>query len=355
MMHSRRTILGGAAAIAAAPLFSGTAFGETLIAQRLITGPLIKPRRLKAGDTLGIIEPASASDDVFDIQLVEEAVRAMGLIPKRWAKPKTRFGYFSGPDADRAAEINAMFADKSVHGIICVRGGWGAARTLPLLDYTAIRANPKMLIGYSDITALHMAIQARTGLTTFHGPVGVSGWGRASFDHFKALVFDAQSPTLTNPKPTEDRLAPRRFRTQMITAGKAQGRLLGGNLTVLTALAGTPFLPDFTGAILFLEDVDEAEYRIDRMMTQLGQAGILGKLAGVVFGQCTDCVAKGTEGYGGFTLSQVLEQHLKPLGIPAFQGSWFGHIGDQFTLPVGVRAEIDADAGTIRMLEAAVV
>jgi muramoyltetrapeptide carboxypeptidase len=347
--------LGGAAAIAAAPLFAGTAWGETVVAKRRAFAiPPIKPPRLRAGDIIGIIEPASASDDAFDLQLVEEMIRAMGLVPKRWTKPKTRFGYFSGPDADRAAEINAMFADKDVRGIICVRGGWGAARTLPMLDYAAIRANPKMLLGYSDITALHMAIQARTGLTTFHGPVGVSGWGKASFDHFRALLFDAQVPTLTNPRLPEDRLAPRRFRTQVIRSGKALGRLLGGNLTVLSALVGTPYLPDFTGNILFLEDVDEAEYRIDRMLTQLGQAGILGKLSGVVFGQCTDCVAKGTKGYGGFTLNQVLEQHLKPLNVPAFQGSWFGHIGDQFTLPVGGFAEIDADAGTIRMVEAAV-
>jgi muramoyltetrapeptide carboxypeptidase len=356
MSYSRRNIIGGAAAIAAAPFFSGSASGETVIAgRRVIPNTPIKPPRLRPGDTVGIIEPASASDDAFDVQLVEEMIRAMGLVPKRWAKVKTRFGYFSGPDADRAAEINAMFADKDVRGIFCVRGGWGAARTLPMLDYGVIRANPKMLIGYSDITALHMGVQARTGLTTFHGPVGVSRWGAASVDHFKAIVFDGKMPTLANPKPTEDRLAPRAFRTQIIQSGKASGRLLGGNLTVLTALAGTPYLPDFTGNILFLEDVDEAEYRIDRMLTQLGQAGVLAKLAGVVFGQCTDCVAKGNEGYGGFTLTQVLEQHLKPLGVPAFQGSWFGHIGDQFTLPVGARAEIDADAGTIRLLEAAVV
>jgi muramoyltetrapeptide carboxypeptidase len=135
--------------------------------------------------------------------------------------------------------------------------------------------------------------------------------------------------------------------------GKATGRLLGGNLTVLTALMGTPFVPDFDGAILFIEDTDEAEYRIDRMLTQLGLAGILRKVAGVVFGQCTDCRARGPS-YGGFTVSQVLKQHLEPLGVPAFQGALIGHVANQFSIPVGVRAEIDAAAGTIRLLEPAV-
>jgi muramoyltetrapeptide carboxypeptidase len=129
--------------------------------------------------------------------------------------------------------------------------------------------------------------------------------------------------------------------------------LLGGNLTVLTALMGTGWLPDFTGAILFLEDVDEAPYRIDRMLTQLSLAGVLRKLAGLVFGQCSSCGATGPS-YGGFTLSQVLEQHLRPLGIPAFQGAAIGHVANQFSLPLGVRAEIDADAGSIRLLEPAV-
>jgi muramoyltetrapeptide carboxypeptidase len=151
-------------------------------------------------------------------------------------------------------------------------------------------------------------------------------------------------------------MAQRRWRTRVLGTGKgkAQGKLLGGNLTVLTALVGTPYLPNFDGAILFLEDVDEAEYRIDRMLTQLGQAGVLKNLKGVVFGQCTDCVNKGNS-YGAFTLNDVLTQHLGSLGIPAYQGAFFGHITDQFTLPLGGMAEIDADAGTLRLLEPVVV
>jgi muramoyltetrapeptide carboxypeptidase len=233
-----------------------------------------------------------------------------------------------------------------------VRGGWGCARILTYLDWRTIRANPKLLIGYSDITALHLAFAARAGFTTIHGPNASSAWGKASWEPFRALVFDGATPTYRNPPSLDDRLVPRQWRTRAIRGGTAQGRLLGGNLTVLTALMGTPYLPDFTGAILFIEDTNEAEYRIDRMLTQLSLGGVLGKLKGVVFGQCTDCTNTGPG--GNFTLAEVLQQHLEPLGVPAFEGAMFGHIANQFSLPVGVMAEIDADAGTIRMLEPAV-
>jgi muramoyltetrapeptide carboxypeptidase len=313
-----------------------------------------KPPRLRPGDTIGLIEPATASDEAFDIILVEEAITAMGLKSKRGAHVLNRFGYLAGTDKDRAADINMMFADKDVRAIFAVRGGWGCARTLPFLDWNIIRANPKLLLGYSDITALHMAIAAKGGFVTLHGPNASSAWGKTSVDSLRSVAFDGATPLYINPVTTEDRLVQRRWRTQVLHDGKAQGRLLGGNLTVLTALAGTPYLPDFNGAILFLEDVGEAEYRIDRMLTQLDQAGVLKNLTGVVFGQCTDCIAKDGAGYSGFTLTDVLQQHLGSLGIPAFHGAFFGHIADQYIIPVGARAEIDAGAGTIRMLEAAV-
>ncbi len=342
---SRRELAFGLAALAVvAPLPVGGILHAAAPAAQ-------KPSRLKLGDTVGLIQPASASPEAFDLQLVNEAVIAMGLKPKWSGHVKEKFGYLAGTDKERAADVNAMFADKEVKAIFAVRGGWGCARLLPYLDWDMIRANPKLLLGYSDITALHMAIAAKGGFVTLHGPNAGSAWGRSSVEHFKAIAFDGEAPLLSNPPGTADRLAQRSFRTQTITGGKARGKLLGGNLTVLTALVGTSYLPDFDGAILFLEDVDEAEYRIDRMLTQVGQAGILKQLKGVAFGQCTDCGGKG----GGFTLGEVLEQHLKPLGVPAYRGGWFGHITDQFTLPVGGMVEIDADAGTLQILEAVVV
>ena len=203
------------------------------------------------------------------------------------------------------------------------------------------------------MTALHLALAAKSGVTSIHAPNAANSWGALSWDSFRRLAFAGETPTWRNPAGSEDRLAQRSGRIRTFGSGKASGPLLGGNLTTLAALAGTPYLPDFTGAILFLEDVDEAEYRIDRMLTQLGLGGVLGKLAGVVFGQCTSC-SGGEANYSGFTLSEVLEQHLAPLGVPAFQGALIGHVANQFAMPLGVRAEIDADAGTIRMLEPAV-
>ncbi|MGI8611048.1 MAG: S66 peptidase family protein [Sphingomicrobium sp.] len=312
-----------------------------------------KPPRLRRGDTVGLVQPAGFLADEFDHQLVFEAVAAMGLIPKAAAHLLARYGYLAGGDQARASDLNAMCADESVRAVFAVRGGWGSARILPYLDFELIRANPKLLIGFSDITALHLAFAARAGFTTIHGPNAWSTWGKLSWGWFKSLAFDGKTPLYQNPLATEDRLVQRDWRTQTIRPGKAIGPLLGGNLTVLAALIGTPYLPQFDGAILFLEDVDEAEYRIDRMLTQLKLAGVLRQVAGVVFGQCSNCRATGPS-YGGFTVSQVLRHHLLPLGVPAYQGAMFGHVDDQFSLPVGARAEIDATAGTIRILEPAV-
>lgn len=320
------------------------------IAPAITQTALRKPPRLRAGDVVGLIEPASFTDDPFDLRFVEETIRAMGLVPRAAPHLMDRYGYLAGSDAARAADVNAMYADKDVKAVFAVRGGWGCARLLPHLDYRTIRDNPKLLIGYSDITALHLAFAARAGFTTILGPNASSAWGKQSWEPFRALVFDGGTPLYANPAGTDDRLAQRAWRTRAIRGGKAGGRLLGGNLTVLTALVGTPYMPSFDGAILLLEDVEEAEYRIDRMLTQLALAGVLSRVAGVVFGQCTDCHAAGPS-YGGFTISEVLQQHLEPLGVPAFQGAFFGHIANQFSLPIGARAEIDADAGTIRILD----
>ena len=350
-MYDRRTALAGLAALSA-----GLVLPREAAVARASASPAPgwrRPPRLRIGDTVGLVEPAGFTDDEFDLALVVEAVKAMGLVPRLAPHLMVRNGYLAGTDQARAADLNAFYADDAVRAVFAVRGGWGSARILPYLKWDVIRANPKLLIGFSDITALHMAFAARAGFTTIHGPNAASAWGETSWKAFKAVAFDGGTPLFANPDGTEDRLVQRNGRIRTFRTGKAQGRLLGGNLTVLAALMGTPYLPDFDGAILFLEDVDEAEYRIDRMLTQLALGGVLGRVAGVVFGQCTSCRATGPS-YGGFTLSEVLKQHLEPLRVPAFQGAMFGHVANQISLPLGIRAEIDAAAGTIRILEPAV-
>lgn len=335
--------------------FLGTAaLGAAALAAESADRPqAIRPARLRPGDAVGLIDPAFATFLNADIQLVTDVLAALGLKPKLGKNLMQRYGYLAGRDEERASDVNAMFADPEVKAVWAVRGGWGCARILQHLDYAAIRRNPKVLLGYSDVTALHAAIHARTGLVTFHGPNGMSDWPTFTVEHLKRVVMDGEAALLENPKDPGEYLVPVEDRIQTITPGKARGRLLGGNLTVLSALMGSPYLPDFDGAILFLEDVEEEIYRVDRMLTQLKLAGVLAKLVGVVFGRCTDC--EPGERYGSLTLEEVLADHVKPLGVPAWQGAMIGHIEKQWTLPIGADVEIDADAGTLRLLAPAVV
>jgi muramoyltetrapeptide carboxypeptidase len=295
------------------------------------------------------VSPSSATDERLSLQLTQEAMQALGFKVKTGEHYALRYGHLAGTDAGRAGDLNAMFADAEVKAIVCVRGGSGAARLLPMLDYDAIRANPKVLLGYSDVTALHCAIHARTGLVTFHGPIGAGSWNRFNVDQFRRVFFDRELMQYHNTVDAGDELVPRKNRTLTITGGKARGELIGGNLAVLTALAGSPYLPDFNGKILFLEDVSEAPYRIDRMLTTLKLMGALDAIAGFIFGECTDCDPG--DGYGSLTLDQIFDDHIKPLGIPAYRGAMIGHIREQFIVPVGGRVELDADAGRFRLLE----
>lgn len=342
-MSTRRRFL-GAAGVGALGLWARPAAGARAV---------VKPKRLRIGDTVGLVAPANATFLEVELDVARETLEALSLRAKTGAHLLDRYGYLAGRDADRAADVNALFADPEVRAVLALRGGWGSARLLPHLDYDAIRRHPKVLMGYSDVTALLNAVHARTGLITFHGPVGISTWTPFSVEHMAAVLFEGDAPTLANPAELREGLVQVEDRVQTITPGRARGRLLGGNLTVLSAIVGTPYVPAMDGAILFLEDTGEAVYRMDRMLTHLKLAGLLGRIKGFVFGRCTDCTPG--EGYGALTLDEVLADHLKPLGVPAFRGAMIGHIDRQFTVPVGLEAEIDADAGTIRLLEPAVV
>lgn len=346
MKTTRRKFLGG----------SVVALGTALYQPANITEQQMdvsKPNRLAPGQTVGIVSPAGVTYETVQVEIVEETLDVLGLKMKAGKSMASRWGYFAGTDEERANDINTMFADDAVDAIFALHGGWGSARLLSLLDYDTIAANPKIFLGYSDITALLMAIHAKTGLVTFHGPNGNSVWNEYSASYVQSLLFDAEPVLYVNPKEKGDALVQREHRIRTITPGKATGRLLGGNLTVLTAIIGSDFLPAWNGNILFLEDIGEAVYRVDRMLTQLKLAGVLDSISGFVFGKCTDCRAD--SGYSSFTLNEVLDQHIKPLGIPAWTGAMIGHIDQKFTVPLGVEAAIDAEKGTIKLLEAAVL
>lgn len=344
MDATRRQALAGAAALALTGALPSFATDKPRT---------VRPGRLRPGDTIGLINPAGAVWEPVNIEIVVESLAALGFKSKLGKNLLSRRGYFAGTDEQRAADVNEMFRDPDVRAIHCVRGGWGCARVLPLLDWKMIAKNPKILLGYSDITALLLALQARTGLVTFHGPVGNSQWNPFNVGYIKRVLLEGEAVTFENLKEIgEDHLTIVENRVQTIHPGIARGRLLGGNLTVLTSLVGSDYLPDWDGCILFLEDVEEAPYRIDRMLTQLRLAGILPKARAVIWGHCTDCDPG--EGFGSLTVTEVLHDHLRPLGVPAWSGAMIGHIDRQFTLPVGSEVEVDAKAGTIRMLEPAV-
>ncbi len=313
----------------------------------------IVPKRLSAGQTIGVVSPSGALYEAGPYDLVMEVLQAMGLRVKMSKHVADRYGHLAGQDEDRAEEINNMFKDPSVNAIICLRGGSGAARILEKIDYKAIANNPKIFIGYSDITALLLAIYARSGLVTFHGPVAISSWSSFTYDYFKRLLFEGQEVFFKNPEKSPDDLVQVNDRIRTLTPGKTSGILVGGNLSVLCGMIGSDYLPSWKDKILFLEDTDEKIYRVDRMMSQLQLSGVLRQLKGFVMGKCTDCHPG--QGYGSLTLDELLDHYIKPLKIPAFSGAMIGHIKDKFTLPVGLEVNMDADAGTIQLSQPAVI
>lgn len=313
----------------------------------------ILPKRLKKGDTIGIVSPSSAIFETEPFEIAVENFEAMGLKVKLGEFVKSRYGHLAGTDEERADELNKMFSDPEVDAVIALRGGSGAARILDKIDYETIKRNPKIFIGYSDITAIHLAIYSKTGLITFHAPLAVSTWNNFSYSSFKKILFDAEAATFENPKEKGDNLTITKNRIRTITPGIAKGELLGGNLSVLTGIMGSSYFPsNWENKILYLEDVGEQIYAVDRMMSQLQLGGVLDKISGFVFGKCSDC--KPGSGYGSLTMEEVMDHYIKPLKIPAYSGAMIGHIDDNSTIPNGLNAEIDASKGTIRLLQPAV-
>ncbi len=311
------------------------------------------PKHLSEGDTIGIISPASNKFESEPYEIAVESLQAMGLKVKLGKYVRSHYGHLAGTDEERAEDLNAMFKDPEVNAIIALRGGSGAARILDKIDYEAIAKNPKIFIGYSDITALHLAIYSKTGLVTFHGPMATSKWNSFSYGIFKDILFNQKALTFQNPSNTGDNLTQTNNRIRTIAPGTARGELVGGNLSVLTGIVGSKYLPDWENKILYLEEVGEQIYAIDRMMSQLQLAGILNKISGFVFGKCSDCEPGGS-GYGSLTLEEVIDHYIKPLEIPAFTGAMFGHVDDNTTIPNGLKVEINAEKGIIKMLSPAV-
>lgn len=314
---------------------------------------IIKPPRLKAGDTLALVTPGSYITEQEKQESISN-IQSMGFNVVYTDRLMQKNGYFSAIDEERAADINEMFEREDVKGIICARGGYGCARILPFLDYELIRKNPKALIGFSDVTAIHYAIYKNCGLITFHGPVGVSTFSRFSSKNFSEVLIEPTFELELRNSDTENNFNPYGITT--IAEGKAEGELFGGNLTIVNSLIGTEYDIDYSGKILFLEEFIEEPYRIDRMLTQLIQAVKFKDIAGIALGVFKLCEPSKTNPSfsNSFSLMEVLKDRFGNLDVPVVYGLSFGHIVDKFTLPYGIKAELDTDTQQLKLLEPAV-
>ena len=307
-----------------------------------------KPEQLRTGSRIAVVAPSFAADPDTAGEAAE-SIREMGFIPVLFPSCHASFGYFAGSDRLRASDINRAFLDPSIDGIFCLRGGYGAARLLPLLDYHAIRTHPKVFMGYSDVTALHLVFQQRCRMVTFHGPVVRELKQADSFTRRSMLCC------LCTPGPStlscDDRqplqslsVRPGRFSDGPFSPGAsifpAEGILTGGNLTTLCSLLGTPYEPDTRGKILFLEETNEASYRIDRMLTSLALSGKLEQCAGILLGSFTDCPSSTAGQDRAFSLEEVLRDRLCLPKLPVFFGLPCGHGKQNLTLPLGVRVRL---------------
>lgn len=315
---------------------------------------LLKPERLCLGDTIGIVAPASPPPDPKAVDRAAEALERFGFKPKLAKNVRARLGFIAGTDRERATDLMTMFTDKKVKAIICLRGGYGAGRILDRLDFALIRRHPKILSGYSDITALHGALLQKSGLVSIHAPMlngaladpNVPEFTKKSF--FRT-VMEAQSPGSIRAGYAEKTIS-------ILRGGVAEGRLVGGNLSLICASLGTPFSPSFKGKILFFEDVSERPYRLDRLLTQLLNAGIFSQVVGVAVGVIKDCnepkEKTGKEYYQSG--AQVVKERLATLRVPVVIGLPFGHVDLNAAIPVGIRARLDGKRGDLIITESAV-
>jgi len=304
------------------------------------------PPALRPGDAISIVAPASSPKrDRFEAAMAN--LTALGYRPKVYRDFCTPHGFLSGTDDERIAELEAAFRDPETTMVLAVRGGYGCGRIVDRVDFSLLTARPKIVCGYSDLTALHAAIQRRCGLLSFHGPNLVAGLGAGEEEK---AAETAASFAMFRGVSVSELTGPFQSSLQALHPGIATGHLIGGNLAVLLSLLGTPDEPDFNGAILMIEDTGEAPYRVDRLLTQLRTSGRLGKMAGAVLGYFSDYDKDARP-----TADEVLAEFFGPLGVPVIAGAPFGHEHPNLPLPMGATVRLDADAQGLELLQPVVM
>ncbi len=349
-LMNRRNFITGVSAAVTIPYASS--IGKAAMQSK----ELIKPKALKPGDTVALITPSTEVIDPDRLALAAKTLKYFGLRVKMGINVGKRSVNYGSSVNARLDDLHAMFNDKAVDAVFAVRGGYGSGHLLDKIDYSLIRKNPKIFLGYSDITAMHLAIYKRAGIVSFHGPVAISAYTDYTQASFRKALFGTKPiGKLTNPPESNPLRPDHNLRT--IRSGKASGQLIGGNLSLITATMGTEFEIDTRGKIFFIEDVDEQPYSLDRMLTQLRLAGKLDDAAGIIFGECADCRPRDYKPSlaSPYSLGEVIDNILGGLKIPVLYGLTIGHTEDQLTLPLGVKATLDADNGVLEILESGVV
>lgn len=309
----------------------------------------VKPARLTKGDLIGIVSPSSPIADVSRVERGVRYIESLGYRVKVGNAVGKVHGYLAGTDEDRARDLHEMFADREVKAIICVRGGYGTPRLLSLLDYQLVARNPKIVVGFSDVTALQLALWRKCRLITFHGPMA----GVEMANTMDAYTEEMFWRCLTSNKKLGLIFLPDAPRVLSDIGRSVRGRLLGGNLALVVSLVGTRFQPDFAGSLLFLEEIGEEPYRLDRMLTQLRNASVFAKANGMLLGHFTDCVPS-DRSRPSFTADEVLKEAARLFGKPAIAGLPFGHVPRKLTLPVGLSARLNTKQPSLEFLESAV-
>ncbi len=307
---------------------------------------MLIPPRLHSGDLVGLITPASPVADPSRIDAGARYLERNGLRVMLGSHVGKVTGYLAGTDEERVQDLQEMFLNPEVKAVFALRGGYGVTRILPLLDFNLFRRHPKIVVGYSDITALLLSIYARASLVTFHGPMVAVDFAGDPDPRTEELFWDMMfGRNALRSIPLADDAS-----RHVLRSGSAKGRLVGGNLSLLSAMTGTGYLPDCTGTIFFVEEIGEEPYRVDRMFTQLLQAGVLHGVVAVLAGQFTDCSAKDQSG-PTFSVEDLLRSLSDVLSVPFVSGCRFGHGPSSLTIPVGALAELDTGTTSLRLLE----
>jgi len=307
----------------------------------VIMSTVIRPQALRAGDTLGIVAPSSWAK-ARNLRKGVAHLERSGYRVKLYCSPRLMYGYLAGPDRIRARLLERAFADPAVKAIVCERGGYGALRMVDQVDFSLIRRHPKIFVGFSDITVLHMAMATQANLTTFYGPM-------VAFSS-PAYTWRSLWRALSDARAAGPVALPAGSQPTFLRPGRATGRVFGGTLSLISKLVGTRYLPELKGAILFLEDVDEKPYKIDGYLAHLRLAGVLDRIGGLVLANFKNCRPR----RNSLSLAEIFRDYFGRARYPVALDMPFGHLGPMFTLPLGVRATLDSRIRNLSLEESGV-